>query len=157
MTKRRAGRVAALQALFGLDIRGVLEEGPPAEEVDGALARQLAALEEAIADDATAGDGEAAAGEARAFAAELCHGVVRHRAKIDELLGRSSDNWRVERMSYVDRNVLRLATFELAECPDVPTGVAINEAIDLGKAFGTTESSGFINGVLDRVARSLDR
>ena len=87
----------------------------------------------------------------------VVRGVREHLDRIDTLLGAASTNWKVSRMSYVDRNILRLGTFEILEMEDVPTMVSINEAIELGKRFGTTESGSFINGVLDRVAKNLDR
>lgn len=91
------------------------------------------------------------------FAGALVRGVRRQLEEIDTLLGAASTNWKVSRMSYVDRNILRLGTFEILAMDDVPTMVSINEAIELGKRFGTTESGSFINGVLDRVAKNLDR
>jgi N utilization substance protein B len=90
------------------------------------------------------------------FAGAVVRGVREHLERIDSLLGAASINWRVSRMSYVDRNILRLGVFEILEMGDVPTMVSINEAIELGKRFGTTESGSFINGVLDRVAKNLD-
>jgi N utilization substance protein B len=77
-------------------------------------------------------------------------GVRAHLAEIDELLGRVSRNWRLERMARVDRNLLRLAIFELKFSADVPAKVAINEAIEIAKRYGTAESPAFVNGVLDR-------
>ena len=62
-----------------------------------------------------------------------------------------AENWRIERMSGVDRNILRIAVFELVYCNDIPPRVAINEAIDLGKQYGTEESGAFINGILDSI------
>ncbi len=90
------------------------------------------------------------------FARTLVRGAVEHRGRIDELIADASTNWKLPRMSYVDRNILRLATFELLELDDVPPMVSVNEAIELGKRYGTTDSGGFINGVLDRVARTLE-
>ncbi len=91
------------------------------------------------------------------FAGAVVRGVREHCTRIDGLLAEASINWKVSRMSYVDRNILRLGVFEMLEMGDVPTMVSINEAIELGKRFGTTESGSFINGVLDRVAKNLDR
>ena len=89
------------------------------------------------------------------FARRLVRGVVEHRERIDELISSASTNWKLPRMSYVDRNILRLATFELLELDEVPPMVSVNEGIELGKRFGTSDSGGFINGILDRVARDL--
>ena len=90
------------------------------------------------------------------FADRLARGAVEHLARIDDLIAEASINWKVSRMSYVDRNILRLATFEFLELEDVPPMASLNEAIELGKRFGTTESGAFINGILDRIARNLD-
>jgi N utilization substance protein B len=75
--------------------------------------------------------------------------------RIDALLGSCADNWSVERMSRVDRSILRMAVYELLHCHDIPPKVAINEAIDLGKLFGSENSGAFINGVLDALYAKL--
>jgi len=85
------------------------------------------------------------------FALRLVGGVQQHREEIDRLVAGCSENWRLERMSRVDRNILRQAVFELLWCDDIPPRVTLNEAIDLGKRFGTEESGAFINGVLDNI------
>ncbi len=95
--------------------------------------------------------------EIRRFAALLVSGVRRSMTEIDEVIGQSSKNWRLERMTWVDRNLLRLATFELREMKSVPAKVVLNEAIELAKRFGTMESPSFINGVLDRIMESQGR
>jgi len=89
------------------------------------------------------------------FTGCLVRGVDEHSERIDQLISEASTNWKVPRMSFVDRNIMRMALFEFLELDEVPTMVSINEAIELGKRFGTTESSSFINGILDRVARNL--
>ena len=76
---------------------------------------------------------------------------------LDETIVSASDNWRLVRMSLVDRNILRLGVFELRFRPDTPPRVAINEAVELAKRFGTEDSAAFVNGVLDRIARDLGR
>jgi N utilization substance protein B len=85
------------------------------------------------------------------FARRLVAGVREHGEAIDTLVRQHSENWRLERMSRVDRNILRLAVYELLWCEDIPPRVALNEAVDLGKRFGTEESGAFINGVLDKI------
>jgi N utilization substance protein B len=90
------------------------------------------------------------------FAGSVVRGVCEQVERIDVLIGEASHNWKVQRMSYVDRNILRLAVFEFLEKSDVPPMVSINEAIELGKRFGTVESGAFINGILDRIARGLN-
>ena len=88
----------------------------------------------------------------KTFARQLVTGVTKNLGEIDPLIERSSTNWRLDRMPRVDRNVLRLACFELIHSADVPTKVVINEAIELGKRYGSEESGSFINGILDKVA-----
>ena len=94
--------------------------------------------------------------EIRIFAIELIKGVHSHLVQIDLLVRRFSDHWRLERMSTVDRSVLRLAVFEFLYRPDIPTKVSINEAVELGKKFGSEDSGSFINGVLDRIRFHLE-
>lgn len=86
------------------------------------------------------------------FADELVLGFAEHCDEVDETIRRSSRHWRLERMARVDRNIIRLATFELMYCPDVPARVTLNEAIELAKRFGDEHSPAFVNGVLDRIA-----
>lgn len=95
--------------------------------------------------------------EGRAFADRLVREVLRHLAHIDQLIGKASANWRVERMTRVDRNVLRIGAYELESCAEVPRAVAIDEAVELAKRFGTEESGSFVNGVLDRIAENCGR
>lgn len=89
--------------------------------------------------------------------AELTEGSLRYKGAIDALISRCSQNWRLHRMGEVDRNVLRLATYELCFHPKVSAAVVLNEAVEFGKRYGTAESGRFINGVLDRVAQELGR
>lgn len=91
------------------------------------------------------------------FAALLVTRVVDHMDEIDSLVQSASRNWRLERMSRVDRNVLRLAAGELSYAPDVPVKVVINEAVELAKRYGAGESAAFVNGILDRIAQSVRR
>jgi N utilization substance protein B len=82
-------------------------------------------------------------------------GTKQHQAKADDLIRQYAEHWALERMAVVDRNILRLAVYEMLWGGDVPTKVIINEAIEIAKKFGTRESSRFINGILDRVHREL--
>ena len=91
-----------------------------------------------------------------AEAQRLAAGVIERREEIDQALARASDNWRLERLAVVDRNILRLGVFELLSGA-VPPKVAIDEALWLAHRFGGLQSAGFVNGVLDSVARSLGR
>ncbi len=142
MGARRIARERALQALYQLDM--------------GSVATSEAALEAAWAASSEEGAKETEAG-AEAFARELVVGVWARRADIDALIERHSHNWRLDRMSRIDRNVLRLGLYELAHCPDIPRKVTLNEAVELGKTFGSEESSSFINGLLDRAAAELGK
>jgi transcription antitermination protein NusB len=92
----------------------------------------------------------------RDFAVELANGVDQYREEIDTLIRRFSEHWRLERMSAVDRNILRLAIFELLYRADIPAKVSINEAVDLGKKYGSEDSGSFINGILDRIRLDLE-
>ncbi|MFP2930394.1 transcription antitermination factor NusB [Pyxidicoccus sp. 3LG] len=138
MGARRTGRERALQALYQLEMA-------PATVAE-ALESAWTASEETKRDP-----------DAVRFARELVEGVQAHREEIDQLIERHSHNWRLDRMSRIDRNVLRLGIFELKYRPDIPRKVSINEAVELGKNFGTEESSAFVNGLLDRVAVALNK
>lgn len=85
----------------------------------------------------------------------LLDGVKKHKNEIDKLIEKHSNNWKIARMSYVDRNIMRIAGYELLFCPDIPSKVSINEAVDIGKKFGTFESGSFVNGILDSIKQSL--
>jgi len=91
----------------------------------------------------------------REFAERIVNGVIARIAEVDQLIRTASLNWRIDRMATVDRNVLRLATYELLDQKDTPVKVVLNEAIELSKRFGTEDSSSFVNGVLDKVASLL--
>lgn len=95
--------------------------------------------------------------EGRSYADAIVAGVAENLGAIDAKVTAASQNWRLERMSRVDRNLLRLGTWELMFRPDVPRAVILDEAVELAKAFGTEESSAFVNGVLDRIATDLGR
>lgn len=89
------------------------------------------------------------------YAKNLVKGVFENRERVDSAIQAHSSHWKVDRMSIVDRNILRLAVFEILFFPtEVPRNVAINEAIEVAKKFGSTESSGFVNGILDNISRS---
>ena len=93
----------------------------------------------------------------RAFATSLAIGVVKAVAAIDPIIAEAAEHWRLERMTRVDRNVLRLGAWELARCADIPRRVTLNESIELAKRFGTETSASFVNGVLDRIASDLEK
>lgn len=95
--------------------------------------------------------------EGRDYADQLVRGVRQDLEKLDERIRSASQNWRLERMARIDRNALRLGTYELLTRTDVPRAVILDEAVELAKRFGSDESSKFVNGVLDRVADDLGR
>ncbi len=134
MGKRRKARELALQFLYQLDLRGETDLASCSEEFWGRHPVDP---------------------EARAFAETLVRGTTLHRQKIDELITQYAEHWDLERMAVVDRNILRAGIFELLWTTDVPPKVAINEAIEVAKKFGTEDSSRFINGILDRIHKEL--
>ncbi len=134
MGKRRKARELALQFLYQLDLRGEVDPASSAEEF---WSRHPVDI------------------EVREFADVLVRGTMLHRGKIDELIAQYAEHWDLERMAVVDRNILRAGIFELLWTTDVPPKVAINEAIEVAKKFGTQESSRFINGILDRIHKEL--
>lgn len=136
MTTRRKARELALQILYKTDI----SEGA---EAAGDYSGELAELK--------------AGTEARRYCEQLVSGTLGRAEELDRIIDGCSSHWKVGRMSVVDRNILRLAVFELAYCADVPYKVVIDEAVELAKKFGTEESPSFINGILDRVHRELPR
>ncbi len=135
MGKRRKARELALQALYQVDFY----KSSPEDSL--ALFWQ----------DQMVGS------ETLEFSKKLVEGVVRRAKEIDELVEGHSEHWKLSRMSRVDRNILRMAVLELLEMPDIPCKVTIDEAIELGKKFGTTESGAFINGILDHVLKQLTK
>ncbi|MEX0790656.1 MAG: transcription antitermination factor NusB [Actinomycetota bacterium] len=89
------------------------------------------------------------------FAAELVHGVAEHATELDELISGHAKDWTIERMPVIDRNLLRMALFEMLYLEDVPAAVAINEAVELAKIYSTEDSSRFVNGLLGSVSAEL--
>ena len=90
------------------------------------------------------------------FADLLISGVIKNRIKLDTNITKASENWSISRMSRVDRSILRVSCFEIVHLNDVPVNVSINEAIEIAKKFGSEDSANFINGVIDKIARSYD-
>lgn len=136
MSSRRQGREIALQILYqmewaenaGVDLllRVVLEHFPPVSPVDE---------------------------ETLNFARSLVNAVIEHKEETDAAIKKHARNWRLDRMSSIDRNILRLGVAEILYFPEVPPKVAINEAVELAKKFGNSESSSFVNGILDGVLK----
>jgi len=132
MGLRRKSRELALQFLYGHDVQ---ESSCGEEELLARVYEFCRCFEK----DA----------KSVAYAELLIAGICRHRQEIDSLLSRSSHNWRVERMAAVDRNILRIAAFEMKYGEDVPATVAINEALEIAKRYAEPDSVSFINGILD--------
>ena len=130
MRKRTQARELALQLLYQIDLRG--------DEVRADLDR---ALEEPTSADA----------EVRAFARDLLDGYRQRAADIDRTIEEVARNWQLKRMAAIDRNILRLATYELLYRDDIPPLVTINEAIELAKKYSTRNSGPFVNGILDNI------
>ena len=95
--------------------------------------------------------------KSRPFLIKLVNGVIGKKGQIDGLVERFSQNWKISRMSCVDRNVMRIAVYEMLYCDDIPPKVSINEAVDIGKKFGTQESGAFINGIMDSIREALEK
>jgi len=148
---RRRAREVALQILI---------QGDVSPEVEGAAAARLyfdhladiAPMDDADSDEEAAGRPAAVD---RALIDELVVGVASHREELDALVQNLSRNWRLERMALVERNIIRLALYEMKYVPTIPTNVALNEAVELAKRFGTSEGAAFVNGLLDRAATEL--
>jgi N utilization substance protein B len=130
--KRREGRQAAVQYLFAHDVHGMVSD-----------AERAAFWEMHLAKDAV-----------RAYAEELVNGILSHQVEIDSLISSILENFSFERLGVVDRNILRLGVYELLHT-DVPPAVIINEAIEIARDFGDIKTRQFVNGILDRVAKSL--
>jgi N utilization substance protein B len=145
MPSRRRARQFALQALYQSELTG--------EPVRVALS----ALWAGSMDGEGIEEARPPEGNEVEFTERLVNGVDAHRAAIDAVIEDCSTNWRIPRMPFVDRNILRIAGYELMHCEDVPPTVAMNEAIELAKRYGTAESRAFVNGIVDRMARSVQR
>ena len=145
MASRRRAREFALQALYQADL------------ADTSVNAALNHLWTGLVDGEGIEGQRAAESEEIEFAQRLVEGVGGQLEAIDTHIEEASTNWRLVRMPIVDRNILRLAAYELMACPDIPATVSINEAVELAKRFGTQESRAFVNGIVDRLARTLGR
>jgi len=133
MGNRRKAREAALQVLYQVDL----------SKINPGEALELFWMQ------------ESASAEIKDFTTQLVEGVLQNQAEVDQLVEKHATHWKLLRMACVDRNILRLAVYELLCCKDIPKSVSLNEAIELGKKFGTEESGSFINGVLDHIAKEI--
>jgi len=135
MGNRRKSRELAMQALFYMDTQGNISQ----ENLDHYCSNFDPPK------------------SVRPFFLKLVRGVIASKSRIDSVVEQFSSNWKIHRMSGVDRNVLRLAVYEALFCEDIPVKVSINEAIDIGKKYGTQESGAFINGILDSIRIALEK
>jgi N utilization substance protein B len=135
MGTRRKAREMAMQALFSMD-----ERCDFSEEMFGRFCANFAPKP-----------------DVRPYFLRLVQGVLRTRDDLDGLIERFSENWSLGRMSGVDRNLMRIAVFELLWCRDIPAKVSINEAVDIAKKFGTEESGAFINGIVDSIRAAIEK
>ena len=131
---RRKGRELALQALYQIEITN--------DPSVGAVELFLRHFE--------------GTPQAKEFARRLVSGVVSQRPAIDQKIEQCTENWKLVRLAKVDLVILRMASYELMFCPDIPNAVSLDEAIEIGKRFGSADSANFINGVLDQVAQSAN-
>ena len=129
MKRRSRARELALQALY---------------QVDLTKNEDRAAIDKFL-------DDQEAEEEPREFARSLVHGTLDNQTEIDEMISEVTQNWAISRMAVIDRNVLRIAAHELLHRDDIPPKVSINEAIEIGKRFSTSNSGAFINGILDKI------
>jgi transcription antitermination protein NusB len=132
MTRRSRAREVALQLLYQRDLNPHVGR-PDVERFAGDRLQDVALVP---------------------FCLGLYDGVVAHKGDIDRRLGEAAENWRLARMAAVDRNVLRLGAYELLHTPDTPPNVALNEAIELARRYGSADSPAFVNGVLDRLRQT---
>ena len=135
MRKRTQAREFALQVLYQIDMTRssaaeVLEDLNKTLEMDKSDA------------------------EVKKYAETLVCGTLEKLDTIDKMIERFAENWDIKRMAYVDRNILRLATYEMMYLEEIPIKVAINEAVELAKRYGESDSSKFVNGILDRIAKT---
>jgi N utilization substance protein B len=137
-SNRHLGRIVALQTLYEQDFR--LESGDESFDLKEVLKRNIERYKETIDD--------------KAFIEQLVHGVDARQQEIDDIVRPVAPEWPIEQIARIDRIILRIGVFELLHEPDVPPKVAINEAVELAKAFGGENSSKFVNGVLGTVLRS---
>lgn len=135
MGTRRKAREAALQFLFQDDF--AVKGGYPNDDIDGRFENFCLLYQ--------------ISHKARPYALELLHGIAAKRKELDGIIRESAENWRLERLAIMDRNLLRIGAYEMVFATDVPPQVAINEAVEIAKRFGSGDSPGFINGVLDAV------
>ena len=135
MANRRKGRELALQALYQIDLLRSFDEA------------SLDSFFESFYSKESRDD----------FSLEVIRGVLLNIKELDELIEKYSENWKLARMPIVDRNILRMAIFELLHKEDIPVKVTMNEAIEIGKKFGSENTGSFVNGILDKIAKTVKK
>ena len=133
MRKRTKARECALQMLYSIDIA----KADPGDEIETYW-----------------NNSEEEDKEVRKFANMIVRGVVKNHAAIDKMISKYATNWDISRMAVIDRNIIRLAAFELVFTDDIPPKVSINEAIDIAKRYGDKDSGSFVNGILDKIHKT---
>jgi len=136
---RRVAREAAIQYLFSYDLNKVAEDGAATDDAETFWKLRPTRPAE------------------RAFAEDLLNGLAKEKQQIDSTLAAAVDNYAFHRLAAVDRNILRLAAYEIIFRDDIPPAVSINEAVEIAKRFGSEDSAKFVNGVLDRIRRDAER
>ncbi len=137
MRKRSRAREFCLQILYQIDVTG----DSPEDSLAAFWASQEQEVEEPI----------------KEFCARLAKGVNENMKEIDDKISQYATNWQLKRMAFVDRNILRMVSYELIHCPDIPAKVSINEGVELAKKYSGVEASRFVNGVLDKVKTEYKR
>jgi transcription antitermination protein NusB len=159
--KRRKARELVLQFLFQTDMNPPVLRGGAAG-ISRKTAGETAGETTGARDDESIIQEEIASfwenfkteEEGKSFFRQLAAGVMANRDQIDALINGASENWRISRMATVDRNILRLSVYELVYLDDIPPSVTINEAVEIAKRYGSEDSPSFVNGILDKIART---
>jgi N utilization substance protein B len=135
MKNRRISREIALQVLYQMEFDSTLTPGDGLKQYEDNFKNDQLSLD---------------------YSQKLIAGIKEHQKEIDDIIQKFSINWKITRMSHVDRNIIRLSIFEMSHLADeVPKNASINEAIEIAKKFGSEDSSQFINGILDQISKSL--
>ena len=138
--RRRAARESALQILYGVESQGGRAPSYTQELIETFFIH----FGNRLATDAE-------------FLELLLKGTLENLGAVDELISKKSENWKIERMTIVDRNILRVALYEVMNMDEIPCSVTINEAVEVAKRFGTEESGAFINAILDQIQKNLPK
>ncbi len=144
MARRRKAREYALQFLYGIDLVALESESRRTHDLFRGL------------DEFWKDAGEVNP-DVKAFAEGLIRGVVEHLEDIDSLIQKAVDKWKLLRLAAIDRNIIRMAAYEILFREDIPDAVSINEALEIAKRFSTAESAAFINGILDRISKDFKK